>query len=151
MGLDQRWDAWTVDAEQLALVKQGVHDDAEIEALEDNYRLTYHWQRKENWFHDWALRKARDLGLHQGSDFNLVTIWFPPEALAELVEELREALAKHERGEDTSGLLEGASGFFFGGTDKDDYYWQSLARFNEVMGRVVGHPDCKAVTYWSWW
>jgi len=97
------------------LTSRSENDHAKANDYSDWAELAY-W-RKFNALHSWFVRNVQnnvdDCGAYPVSRAQLV----------ELIELLKEA----QRTQDTS-LLPTQSGFFFGGTDYDEYYWRDVDR-----------------------
>jgi len=84
--------------------------------------------RKANAIHDWFVKNVQD-----GVD-NCGSYYVPKEKLQELVELCKEVMANKGRAVE---LLPTASGFFFGSTDFDDYYFEdvqnTITRLEELL------------------
>lgn len=97
------------------LTSRSENDRAKANDYSDWTELAY-W-RKFNALHSWFVRNVQnsvdDCGTYPVSRTQLV----------ELIELLKEA----QHTQDTS-LLPTQSGFFFGGTDYDEYYWRDVDR-----------------------
>jgi hypothetical protein len=127
--------------------------------------------RKFNALHNWFVDNV------QGGDDNCQTSYVDKEQLTELVDVLRkvkESLDKSPKGvvevvggwkdgeeykvpvevfEDTSvaeELLPTASGFFFGGTEYDDYYLECVTETLEVLEKELEIP-CDGYYYHASW
>ena len=91
--------------------------------------------RKANAIHDWFVREV------QGGEDDCKTYHVPREKLQEL-EELCRRVVKSGDPEVASELLPTASGFFFGATDYDEYYFEQIEwtaqRLAEILTKL---PD----------
>lgn len=70
--------------------------------------------------------------------------------LEELVETCETVLADHSKAKE---LLPTSSGFFFGGTEYDEWYYQDLEETVEGLKRVIEETDWETedVAYFEWW
>jgi hypothetical protein len=84
--------------------------------------------RKANAIHDWFVKNV------QGGVDNCGEYFVPREKLQELLELCKEVMANKGRAVE---LLPTASGFFFGSTDFDDYYFEdvqsTITRLEELL------------------
>lgn len=124
MGLDQNW---------LATDRQG-----EVDRSEDDFdNIQYH--RKFNALEGFM----QDIWYREGNatEFNCELLPITPEILDEL-----EAKIKKDQ-------LDPQSGFFFGSTDKDEYYWREVNNLTDVVIPKVREllSEGKQVFYTSWW
>ena len=91
--------------------------------------------RKANAIHDWFVKHVQD-----GED-DCKTYFVPREKLMEL-EELCRRVVQSGEPEVAAELLPTASGFFFGGTDYDEYYFEQIdwtaKRLAEILTKL---PD----------
>jgi len=98
-----------------------------------NVNVAY-W-RKANAIHDWFVREV------QGGEDDCKTYHVPREKLMEL-EELCRRVVQSGEPEVAAELLPTASGFFFGGTEYDEYYFEQIdwtaKRLAEVLTKL---PD----------
>ena len=104
-----------------SLVVKGVEVDA------------MYW-RKANAIHDWFVRNVQD-----GED-DCREYWVGHEKLAQLIEQCKKALESHDP-EIACEILPPASGFFFGSTEIDEYYWQDLQETVEGLERALTLPE----------
>jgi len=98
------------------------------QAKEVSFDVMY-W-RKANAIHDWFVKNCQD-----GSD-DCKEYLVDSAKLDDLVELCNEALINRD-----SGLLEPVSGFFFGSTEKDEWYWQSLTETRDRLSELLTNPS----------
>ena len=121
----------------------------EIEGI-DKYKLwekeieeVGYW-RKANYIHLWFVNnvqgKVDDCGLYQVSQQNL-------EELKVLCEEVLKNNKKAEK------LLPTKSGFFFGSTEYDEYYFQAIKNTFDILSSVIATTDFinETILYGSSW
>ena len=84
--------------------------------------------RKANAIHDWFVQNCQD-GVDECQYSNEISA----EQLAELVSLCETELASDHKGD----LLTPASGFFFGGTEVDEWYIQDLKQTAERLELVI--------------
>lgn len=98
------------------------------EYLEDTYTIFHevaYW-RKFNALHNWFVQKVQDgVDECQKSEIN-------QETLLELLKDLNSVLSGESVGE-----LEPVSGFFFGSTEKDDWFFQKMRDTKELFEELV--------------
>jgi hypothetical protein len=145
MGLDQYLQGsvflWTnEDSEQKKADKIKELIGVEYPVTEVKVELMY-W-RKANQIHKWFVDQVQD-----GND-DCGTYYVSEENLKDLAHEIEQALLT----ENTENL-EPTSGFFFGGTEIDDYYWETLRRTKEEIYKLLDSPDLKKMDlyYTSSW
>lgn len=88
--------------------------------------------RKVNAVHDWFVREV------QGGEDNCKTYHVSKEKLAELVDLCKRVVDKQDPTL-SADLLPSASGFFFGGTDYDEYYYEGLLWTIEGIERILNN------------
>jgi hypothetical protein len=91
--------------------------------------LAAYW-RKANQIHKWFVDNV------QGGKDNCHTYHVSHEKLKRLLATVEVVL---EEGD--ASLLPPAEGFFFGGTEVDDYYWHQLERTKKELARIIENPD----------
>ena len=101
--------------------------DKDTPSGEISFTVAY-W-RKANAIHAWFVRNCQD-----GKDECQHT-YVERDKLTELRDTIDRVLA--DRGL-ASELLPTQSGFFFGGTDYDEWYWQDLERTSKKLTRLLG-------------
>jgi hypothetical protein len=107
---------------------------------EDEAEVAY-W-RKANQIRGWFGEKV---GV-ANCEYSAVT----KELLEELVRDCKEVLQDH----DLAGrILPTQSGFFFGSTEYDEWYFDDLERTIEMVSRVIEETDWETeeVAYFEWW
>lgn len=107
--------------------------------------------RKANAIHKWFVDTRAD-----GVD-ECQPIWAHSEHLEELLDLCNQVLADHSKAEE---LLPTGEGFFFGGTEYDEYYFQDLEytqrRLTELLPLMKrkndrGYPEHDSVVYQASW
>lgn len=92
-------------------------------------RFTVGYWRKANAVHSWFVRNVQE-----GID-NCKTYWVSREQLRELQADVQTAYKDRD-----SDVLEPQSGFFFGSTIKDRWYFQDLKYTNLLIDELLGDP-----------
>ena len=122
MGLDMYLNAkrflWHTEDDLATNIKNNFPDLPERMRIKEVTIEAMYW-RKANAIHKWFVDKVQD-----GED-NCREFEVSLEQLEELLEVIDAVLDNPER---ASELLPPQEGFFFGGTDMDDWYWQDLKR-----------------------
>lgn len=101
-------------------------------------KLAY-W-RKANQIHQWFINNCGE----GNSDER--TMFVSLEQLTEL-RDLCAKLLKSRDVEEAKEELPTQEGFFFGGTDYDDSYWQDLEDTVEQLSKIIGHPTSEMFDY----
>lgn len=96
--------------------------------------------RKVNAVHKWFVDNVQD-----GED-DCRNAYVPIEKLIEL-RNLCAKLLESRDPEEAKELLPSQSGFFFGGTDYDEYYWSDLKDTVTQINAIVDHPDAEKFEY----
>lgn len=105
--------------------------------------------RKENWLHRWFVDHVNG-GEDEGN-------WLTECSLEQLAG-LAMTLARVDR-EHRADLLPPQSGFFFGSTEVDEWYWKNIKQERADLERVLdeerahvaaGNP-ARRYAYWCWW
>jgi hypothetical protein len=122
MGLDMYLNAkrflWHSEDDLATNIKNNFPDLPEHMRIKEVTIEAMYW-RKANAIHKWFVDKVQD-----GED-NCREFEVSLEQLEELLEVIDAVLDHPER---AGELLPPQEGFFFGGTDMDDWYWQDLKR-----------------------
>ena len=98
--------------------------------------------RKANQIHDWFVKNV------QGGEDKCRPHYVSREQLEELKALCQEVLDNRER---ASELLPTASGFFFGGTDYDEYYFKDLENTVKIVDDCLALPKEWEFEYRSSW
>lgn len=108
---------------------------------ENAWEEVAYW-RKANQIREWFDNK---IGI-ENCQFHTVT----EEILAELVETCKKVL---DNPSDAKNILPTSSGFFFGGTDYDEWYFGDLKETIEMVEKVITETDWEheTVAYYEWW
>lgn len=97
--------------------------------------VTAYW-RKANQIHSWFVKNVQD-GVDECLEYRVS------------VEQLRELLGTCQMALSTKdpSLLAPQGGFFFGGTDIDEYYWGDIKDTIEQMERILATPDIDGYSF----
>jgi hypothetical protein len=97
--------------------------------------------RKANAIHNWFVLNIQD-GEDDCKEYHVAH-----ESLQELIDACKEALETKD-----SDILEPVSGFFFGSTEIDQYYWEDLEHTVEGLTRALSLSDKEYSFYYqaSW-
>lgn len=90
--------------------------------------------RKANQIHNWFVREV------QGGEDDCKTYYVSREKLLEL-ENLCRQVAESGEPELAAELLPTGSGFFFGSTDYDEYYFEEVSQTAKRLAELAGLPD----------
>jgi hypothetical protein len=117
-------------------------EDADYGAQEVTFRLGY-W-RKANAIHKWFVDKCQE-GVDECQE-----TYLSREQLQELADTCKAVLADKSKADE---LLPSASGFFFGGTDYDEWYFGDLEYTVERIEKILNDPACAKMSlyYQSSW
>lgn len=102
--------------------------------------------RKANQIHDWFVNNVQE-----GED-NCRTYYVSREKLAELAETCEKVLAARDE-ETSKDLLPVSYGSFFGGTDYDEYYYESIEDTAEALEKLLKNPTFEGMEFYyssSW-
>lgn len=117
-------------------------EDADYNAVEVSFRVGY-W-RKANQIHQWFVDNVQD-GVDECQE-----AYVSREQLQELVDVCKTVLADMSKAEE---LLPTQSGFFFGGTDYDDWYKGDLEYTVERIEKILKDPALEKASFYyqsSW-
>ena len=98
--------------------------------------------RKANAIHDWFVREV------QGGEDECKPHYVDREQLLALKEACEQVLADKQKAPE---LLPTASGFFFGSTDYDQYYFEDLQSTIDIVDRCMALPTSWDFEYRSSW
>ena len=124
----------------MELVKVDEYVDVDFPSAHIGVKVAY-W-RKANAIHSWFVQNCQE-----GED-NCQTVYVPREQLAELRDVCRKVLADPSL---ASELLPTADGFFFGGTDYDEWYLNSLRYTALTLDKLLTMPEDWGFEYSSSW
>ena len=117
-------------------------EDADYNAVEVSFRIGY-W-RKANQIHQWFVDNVQD-GVDECQE-----AYVSREQLQALVDVCKTVLADMSKAEE---LLPTQSGFFFGGTDYDDWYKGDLEYTVERIEKILKDPALEKASFYyqsSW-
>jgi hypothetical protein len=117
-------------------------EDADYNAVEVAFRVGY-W-RKANQIHQWFVDNVQD-GVDECQE-----AYVSREQLQELVDVCKTVLADMSKAEE---LLPTQSGFFFGGTDYDEFYKGNLEYTVERIEKILKDPALEKASFYyqsSW-
>jgi hypothetical protein len=134
------------DTERIAKVNEifGVTgiEDGDYGAEEVKFRVAY-W-RKANAIHEWFVQNVQD-GVDECQE-----AWVSREQLQELIDVCKTVIAEMSKAEE---LLPTRSGFFFGGTDYDEWYKGDLQYTADRLEKILADPAFKKADFYyqsSW-
>jgi hypothetical protein len=115
----------------------------DLDKIDHITEVVMYW-RKANAIHDWFDRNCR----REDPIANCEPVYVTGENLRDLVATCHEVLVDNTKAEE---LLPTTSGFFFGGTDYDEYYYDELKRTIKVLEPILKeYPDAE-FEYSAWW
>jgi hypothetical protein len=103
--------------------------------------------RKVDAVHDWFVREV------QNGEDNCGTYYVSHDKLLELVGLCKKVVDNTGDHDLAAELLPSASGFFFGGTDYDEYYYEGLLWTIEGIERMLNNPSFSGMEFYyhsSW-
>ena len=104
--------------------------------------VTCAYWRKANQIHKWFVDNV------QGGNDNCGEYYVNQTKLVELLNLVNKALAERN-----PNLLPPQEGFFFGGTDIDEWYWNDLKNTKDKLERIFALPDMSKLSFYytsSW-
>jgi len=104
--------------------------------------VTCAYWRKSNQIHNWFVKNVQ-----KGTD-DCGEYYVSKDKLTELREVCRKALFNKDPKE-----IMPAEGFFFGGTDIDQYYWEDVKRTIKKLDKIINHKDFDELSFYyqsSW-
>lgn len=138
MGLDmyfkkhsyvKNWEHNGPEGQHKITVKKGgkTHPNIKPERISNIVEEVGYW-RKFNALHNWFVENVQE-GVDDCKDY-----YVSPEEIKELVAELKMVCEDKDKAKE---LLPTASGFFFGGTDYDEYYFSEVKRTIELFEELL--------------
>lgn len=98
--------------------------------------------RKENAIHNWFVHNC-------GDDVDeCQTIYVSLEKAKELLQLCKDVLADHSKAEE---LLHTQSGFFFGSTEYDDWYFEGLKYTADLLEKVINFVESQEKDFRVYW
>lgn len=110
----------------------------------DERQTIFQW-RKANQLRAWFVRRA---SLNPNEEVEVV---LDKADIIQLRNDIQSALLNPKR---APYILPTQAGFFFGSTDYDDYYFETLAGTHDVLERILVAMNkgvLETVTYSEWW
>jgi hypothetical protein len=107
-----------------------------------NVEVTCAYWRKANQIHNWFVSNV------QGGNDNCGEYYVSQDKLNELLDLVNKALDNKD-----PNLLPPREGFFFGGTDIDEWYWQDLKNTKAKLERIFALPQLSDLSFYyssSW-
>lgn len=104
-------------------------DDIRKDLPSGRIEVTVAYWRKVNAIHNWFVSNCAD-----GED-DCRPMYVSRERLLELLDVVKEAIAEQD-----SDLLPPSSGFFFGSTDIDEWYWKDLEATRDTIQGILDNP-----------
>mgnify|MGYP000432712481 FL=1 len=104
-------------------------DDIRKDLPSGRIEVTVAYWRKVNAIHNWFVSNCAD-----GED-DCRPMYVSRERLLELLDVVKEAIAEKD-----ADLLPPSSGFFFGSTDIDEWYWKDLEATRDTIQGILDNP-----------
>ena len=120
----------------------------DVQVTEDSpsieIQFTVGYWRKANAIHNWFVKEV------QGGEDECLPHYVSREQLEQLRDncKLELLVTANTRG---AGLLEPASGFFFGNAERDEWYYENLKRTIEIVEKCLAISDEWEFSYRSSW
>jgi len=130
----------TIKADKIRKIFPEIFKSGNLDYIEVVFEVGY-W-RKANAIHGWFVENAQD-----GTD-NCGTYYVSRKQLIEL-KELCESVLKNKS--QAQKLLPPQKGFFFGGEDLDDWYFETLQDTVQIIDKCLKLPDEWNFEYHSSW
>lgn len=127
---------------QSIMALSNIGDFAEQNFPDASIEVKVAYWRKENAIHLWFVENC------QGGEDECQTVFVVREKLEELRDLCREVLADKSKAGD---LLPTTSGFFYGGTEYDEWYFSGLIFTADMIDKVLTLPDEWDFYYSSSW
>ena len=116
--------------------------DVAVDIYGVHVEVTCAYWRKANQIHAWFVNNV------QGGNDNCGEYYVSHEKLKDLLDLVNRALVERN-----PNLLPPQEGFFFGGTDIDEWYWQDLKNTKAKLDRVFALPEMSKLSFYytsSW-
>jgi hypothetical protein len=116
--------------------------DVAVDIYGVHVEVTCAYWRKANQIHKWFVDNV------QGGEDNCGEYYVSHEKLKSLLDLVNRALAERN-----PNLLPPQEGFFFGGTDIDEWYWNDLKNTKSKLDRVFALPEMSKLSFYytsSW-
>ena len=116
--------------------------DVAVDIYGVHVEVTCAYWRKANQIHAWFVKNV------QGGEDNCGEYYVSHEKLKSLLDLVNKALAERD-----PNLLPPQAGFFFGGTDIDEWYWQDLKNTKAKLDKVFALPEMSKLSFYytsSW-
>jgi len=101
--------------------------------------------RKANAIHDWFVKNCQE-----GTD-DCRTAWVGETQIKELLETLKKVLQNRTNTALIEELLPTTAGFFFGGTEYDEYYFETIEKTIEVLQAEVNEMESMDEYYFDYY
>lgn len=101
--------------------------------------------RKANAIHKWFVREC------QGGRDECQRTFIPREKLQELLDTIKQVLGDSNRKAVAESLLPTGSGFFFGSTEYDEWYFRDLEYTEKKLQKILAMPDNWDFYYYASW
>ena len=111
-------------------------DNVATDVYGASVEVTCAYWRKANQIHKWFVDNV------QGGNDNCGEYYVSQEQLRELLDLVKRTLAERN-----PTLLSPQGGFFFGGTDIDEWYWLGLKNTQEQLERVLNLPQVSDLSF----
>ena len=125
-----------------SIVETAGMKDVAVDIYGVHVEVTCAYWRKANQIHAWFVKNV------QGGEDNCGEYYVSHEKLKSLLDLVNKALAERD-----PNLLPPQAGFFFGGTDIDEWYWQDLKNTKAKLDRVFALPEMSKLSFYytsSW-
>lgn len=116
----------------------GVEDTGNLNYVKVVFEVAY-W-RKANQIHKWFVDNVQD-----GVD-NCATYYVSHETLKELLAVVEEVLSSGDF-ETAMELLPPQEGFFFGGSELNEWYWQDLEETKEMLTKILNNKALEKANF----
>ena len=135
------WEHNGDDNYEITITKNGKPVDIDTKNISYLVEQVGYW-RKANQVHQWFVENVQE-----GND-NCGSYYVSRENLLELLDMCNQVLEKKELAEE---LLPSHSGFFFGGTDYDEWYFEQLEETRKIIESCLADEHAHDFMYSSSW